>query len=82
MTLKKNKLKPLHFHSSHEEMRQFSQEYVLNLDGSARLAEMQKLNRKAFGENYGSKVSKTVEIFVGLPGEDVQQFYKRINQNG
>lgn len=69
--MKNNKLKPITFHSSFEEMKLFGQMHSIEPDGIGRLAQMQRLNRKVFGENYGNKVSKKVEVFSADPGEDV-----------
>jgi len=59
-------------------MRLFGHLHSLELDAAGRFAEMHRLNCKVFGKDYGSKVSKIVEIYTALPGEDVNQFYRRI----
>ncbi|GEM_PF-2762391 len=79
MNIKKRK--PIKIHSSFDEMREYGQQYSRTLDSAGCLAEMHRLNCKVFGENYGEKVSKTVEIYVALPEEDVNQFYRRINKD-
>ncbi len=54
-----------------------------------RISRMLEINRMSFGErkhyyslhsNYDYKpLSKKIEIFTALPGESVEDFYKRIN---
>ncbi len=76
--MSKKSLKKIVFHSSFEEQKIYSQQFSIGLSVEERLAEMYRLNRKLYGINYG-KLSKTVELFVGLPGESVKDFRKRIN---
>lgn len=75
------KLKPIIFHSSFEEQRNYSQLSSIAMDAGERLNEMYRLNRKIFGDNYG-KLSKTTELYTALPGESINDFYTRINNNG
>lgn len=75
------KLKPIVFHSSFEEQRLYGQLYAVKMDEGQRLNEMYRLNKKVYGNSYG-KVSKIIEIFKALPGESVNDFYRRINKNG
>lgn len=78
--MKKDKsLKPIVFHSSFEEQREYSLQSSFHMTPEQRLAEMYRLNRKIYGESYG-KVPKKAELYVGLPGESVNDFYRRIDR--
>jgi hypothetical protein len=72
------KLKPIVFHSSHQEQKSYGQQHALHLDATERLREMYRLNRKLYGEAYG-KVAKVVEIHKALPGESINEFFNRVN---
>ena len=74
----KRKVKPIIFHSSHKEQRQHGQMHSIRMNDTERWNEMYRLNRKLYGANYG-RVSKTTELYVGLPGESLEDFYLRIN---
>lgn len=73
-------LKPIKFHSSFDEQRLYGQSCSINMNAPERLAEMYRLNRKIYGKSYG-KVSKKTELYVGLPGESVNDFYRRIDKD-
>lgn len=73
-------LKPLVFYSSFEEQTQYSLCASVKMTYTERLAEMYRLNRKIYGEKYG-KVSRKTELYVGLPGESVNDFYRRIDKD-
>ena len=75
------KMKKITFHNSFEEQRLFGQRPTVEMTVEERISEMYRLNRKIYGENYG-KLSKEIEIFQALPGESINDFYKRINPNG
>jgi hypothetical protein len=72
-------LKPIVFHSSFEEQRLYGQNPSIRMNAAERLAEMYRLNRKIYGKQYG-KLSKKTELHVGLPGESVNEFYRRIDK--
>lgn len=74
------KLKPIVFHSSFEDQTRYNLSASANMSYSQRLAEMYRLNRKIYGKKYG-KVSKKTELYVGLPGESVNDFYRRIDKD-
>jgi hypothetical protein len=74
---KKPKLKKIHFHSSFEEQRLFGQMRTIEMTVVERIREMYRINRELYGEGYG-KLSKDIELFQALPGETVNDFYKRI----
>jgi hypothetical protein len=42
---------------------------------------MYRLNKKLYSGSYG-KISKKTELFVALPDESVNDFYRRIDKNG
>lgn len=75
------KLKPIIFHSSFEDQRLYSQLPSIKMNAAERLNEMYRLNKKLYGNSYG-KVSKVTEIYTALPGENINDFYHRINNNG
>ena len=79
--MEKKDLKKIVFHSSFEEQKLYSLQHSINMNEAERLGEMYRLNRKIYGERYG-KISKKIEVFIGLPGESVREFYKRINGDG
>lgn len=76
---KKAKLKPMVFHVSFEEQKLYGLQSSVLMSPAERLAEMYRLNRKIYGEQYG-KISKTIEVYSSKSGETVHDFYKRINQ--
>lgn len=79
--MKEKKLKKIVFHSSFEEQRLYSQEHSLKMTEVERLKEMKRLNKKLYGDKYG-KFSKKAFLFKALPNETINEFYKRISNNG
>lgn len=75
------KLKKIVFHSSFDEQRLYGQFHSNRWDATKRLSEMYRLNKKLYSESYG-KISKKTELFVALPDESVNDFYRRIDKNG
>lgn len=70
------------FHQSFEEQQFHGQQKTLEMSGQERLAEMHRLNCKVAGEGYGRRAlaSRIIEIYRSLPGESVNDFYRRIDK--
>lgn len=75
------KIKKIVFHTSFEEQRLYRQQHADNMNEEERLKEMNRLNKKLYGDKYG-KLSKETSLFKALPNETINDFYKRINNNG
>lgn len=51
----------------------------LELSIPERLRAMYELNER-FYDNYGEVRGKSIELFVGQPGESINDFYRRVNK--
>ena len=71
-------MKKLVFHDNMDAQRDYGLNQSSNRSFIQRLADLLILNRKVFGQK--ENISKKTEIFTSKKGEDVNDFYKRINQ--
>ena len=76
MTKKK---KPIVFFDSFAEQELYGLLGSLEMSVPERLQAMYELNER-FYESYGEVRGKTIELFVGRPGESVNDFYRRVNE--
>ena len=74
------KKKPIIFFDSFEEQELYGLLASLDMSVSERLSAMYELNER-FYDSYGKVRSKTIELFVARPGESVNDFYHRINED-
>jgi hypothetical protein len=75
------KLQKIKFHSSFEDQRLYSQQHSIKMNIGERLKEMNRLNKKLYGDTYG-KLSKKTSLFRALPNETINEFYNRISNYG
>lgn len=73
--------KTIVFHQSFDEQRIHGQYHTLEMDASERLFEMYRLNQRI--PDYGNwRAGNKTELYVAKPGESVNDFYRRINEDG
>ena len=74
-----DKKKPIIFFNSFEEQENYGMLSSANMNAAERLSAMYQLNEKLYGPRPKTK-RKTTQLFVAKPGESVNEFYRRINE--